>query len=159
MVPFTVWFAVKVLAAPSCGTTEVLIANVPLPVMGPPLSPSPLPTLVTVPVAGFSQFHAPLTNCRIWLVEQLFKLRLVLPPSDTAPPPVNGLLAVTVNDEFASIALVTPPVLMLRLPLDVIGPPVSPAPLPTLVTVPVPGKVWPDTNVTKPVLLTSKAVP
>ena len=146
-------------APASCGTTEVLIVRVPLPVIGPPLRPSPLPTLVTVPVAGFAQAHAPLTNCRIWLAEQLFRLRLVLPPRDTAPPPVNGLLPVTVKDEFASIALVTPPLAMLSVPLEVIGPPVSPAPLPTLVTVPVPGKVWPATKVTRPVRLTSKAVP
>src|SRR5713101_4174575 len=50
-------------------------------------------------------------------------------------------------------------VLMARLPLVVIGPPVRPNPLPTLVTVPAPGKVWPATNVTFPVLLTAKAVP
>ena len=34
--------------------------------------------------------------------------------------------------------LVTPPPAMLRLPLPVIGPPVNPEPLPTLVTVPAP---------------------
>ena len=116
----------NVLAAASCGTTEVLIVRVPLPVIGPPLRPSPLPTLVTVPVAGFAQAHAPLTNCRIWLAAQLFRPRLVLPPRDTAPPPVNGLLAVTVKDEFASIALVTPPVAMLSVPLVVMGRPSVP---------------------------------
>ena len=68
-------------------------------------------------------------------------------------------MAVTVKDECASMALVTPPDGMLSVPLPVIGPPVSPAPLPTLVTVPVPGKVWPAMNVTFPVLLTAKAVP
>src|SRR5271169_3000641 len=36
------------------------------------------------------------------------------------------------------MALVTPPVAMLNVPLPVIGPPVSPAPLATLVTVPAP---------------------
>ena len=37
------------LAAPSWGTTAVSISSVPLPVIGPPVSPVPLPTLVTVP--------------------------------------------------------------------------------------------------------------
>ncbi len=41
----------------------------------------------------------------------------------------------------------------------VIGPPVKPAPLATLVTLPVPGKVWPATKVTAPVLLIWKALP
>ena len=83
----------------------------------------------------------------------------MLPPSETAPPPLSGLLAVTVSDEYCSMALVTPPVATLSVPLLVIGPPVNPAPLPTLVTVPVPGKVWPLTNVTSPLLFTSNTVP
>src|SRR5260370_18511671 len=39
----------------------------------------------------------------------------------------------------ASIALVTPPLAMLNVPVPVIGPPVNPEPLPTLVTVPISG--------------------
>ena len=64
-------------------------------------------------------------------------------PSVAVPPPVRPEPAVTVTDGLASMAFVTPPVAMLSVPLPVMGPPVSPAPLPTLVTVPVPtpGKV------------------
>src|SRR5208282_4377973 len=39
----------KVLAAPSWGTTEVLMLSVPAPMIGPPVRPKPDPTLVTVP--------------------------------------------------------------------------------------------------------------
>src|SRR5580704_13527533 len=160
MFPLTVRLPVNVLLdAPSCGTTEVLMEMVPDVVIVPPVKPSPVATLVTVPVAGLTHAHAPLTNSRIWLAPQLLRPRLVLPPKETAPPPFSGLLAVTVKDECASIALVTPVLAMLNVPLCVIGPPVSPAPLATLVTVPVPGKVWPAMKVTLPVLLTSKVVP
>ena len=141
--------------------------RVPLPVIGDPLTVKSedgalMPALVTVPplLLSAAQPHAEPFHFRICPLEQLLvRPRLVLPPKETDPPPVKGLLAVTVRDGCASMPLVTPPVAMLSVPLWVIGPPVSPAPLPTLVTVPVPGKVWPDTNVTKPLLLTSKAVP
>jgi len=49
------------------------------------------------------------------------------------------LFAVTVKDEFSSMALVTPALAKLSVPPVVIGPPVSLAPLPTLVTAPVSG--------------------
>src|SRR5580658_326480 len=65
-------------------------------------------------------------------------LKLVLPPSATDPPPVSPLPALTVTDELCSMGLVTPALAILNVPLVVIGPPVRPAPLPTLVTVPVP---------------------
>src|SRR5271156_3927226 len=104
---------VNAFVAASWGTTDVLIASVPLPVIGPPVRPRPLPTLVTVPVGMFTHAQAPPVNSRIWLAAQVFKPRLVLPPSETDPPPLRGLLAFTVKDEFASMALVTPPVAML----------------------------------------------
>jgi len=68
--------------------------------------------------------------------------RVTLPPRDTAPPPVKAVPAVTISVGFASIEFVTPPVAMLTVPLEVTGPPVNPAPVATLVTVPevVPGK-------------------
>jgi hypothetical protein len=52
------------------------------------------------------------------------------------------------------MALLTPLGAMLKDPLDVIGPPVSPAPLATLVTVPLPvfGKVCPLAKVITPLL-------
>lgn len=65
-------------------------------------------------------------------------LRVVLLPSATAPPPVSPVPAVTVTDECCSMVLVTPALAMLNVPLVVIGPPVRPAPPPTLVTVPEP---------------------
>ena len=50
--PVMLWLPVKWLLADNCGTTEVLMDRVPLCVMGPPVRPNPLPTLVTVPVPG-----------------------------------------------------------------------------------------------------------
>src|ERR1035438_602410 len=97
--------------------------------MGPPLSPVPLPTLVTVP----PELGAELVS-------------VIVPPKATVPPPDNPDPACTVTEELASMALVTPAEGMLIVPLDVIGPPVRPAPVPTLVTVPfpVPGKICPE---------------
>src|SRR5437016_5082935 len=87
-------------------------------------------------------------------------LRVNDPPSATAPPPFRPEPAVTVNEGFWSIPLVTPPFAMLKLPAPVMGPPVNPAPLPTLVTdpPPVPGKVCPVANVIKPLLLMKRPV-
>ena len=84
----------------------------------------------------------------------LLMLSVSVPPSATDPPPDRPVPAVTVSEGCCSMALVTPPVAMLRAPLVVIGPPASPAPLPTLVTVPLPapGKVWPIAKVMRPVL-------
>jgi hypothetical protein len=57
----------------------------------------------------------------------------VIAPGALIPVPEFSVIL-----EFASMALVTPALAMLKVPLVVIGPPVRPAPLPTLVTVPVP---------------------
>jgi hypothetical protein len=65
-------------------------------------------------------------------------LSVIVPPSATVPPPVNPVPAVTVTELFASIALVTPAEGILIVPVDVIGPPVSPDPVATFVTVPPP---------------------
>src|SRR5580698_6621946 len=54
------------------------------------------------------------------------------------PGPFKPLPVVSVIVGCASIALVTPAFAMLNVPLPVIGPPVNPDPLATLVTVPVP---------------------
>ena len=62
---------------------------------------------------------------------------------------------------FANIALVTPAGGMLIVPVDVIGPPVSPAPVLTLLTVPPllpPGKVCPGAKVNRPLLAIEKPV-
>src|ERR1022692_3782742 len=67
-----------------------------------------------------------------------FTLRLVLLPRATDPPPMSPVPAVTVREECCSMLLVTPAVAMLSAPVVVIGPPVRPEPLATLVTVPVP---------------------
>lgn len=115
----------------------VLRLSVPLPVIGPPVSPGPLPTLVTVP----PRLGAELVN-------------VMVPPNATVPPPDNPDPAVTVTELFASIVLVTPADGMLIVPLLVIGPPVNPAPVFTLVTVPLPdpGNVWPDAKLIRPLL-------
>jgi hypothetical protein len=61
---------------------------------------------------------------------------VIVPPKATVPPPDNPEPALIVIDGVASMALVTPPVAMLTVPVFVIGPPVNPAPVATLVTVP-----------------------
>lgn len=88
-------------------------------VIGPPLSPVPLLILVTVPPE---------------LGEAL--LRVIVPPKATVPPPDSPDPACTVTELLASMALVTPLEGMLMVPLLVIGPPVRPAPVLILVTVP-----------------------
>ena len=110
--------------------------RVPLPVIGPPVSPVPLPTLVTVPPEAVLE-------------------SVTVPPSDTVPPPDNPDPACTVIEGFASMAFVTPAEGILIVPLAVIGPPVRPAPVLTLVTVPLPpepGKVWPEAKFIRPLL-------
>jgi len=89
--------------------------------MGPPLRPVPLATLVTVPPELGEVF-----------------VSVTVPPKATVPPPDRPDPAVTVIELFASIAFVTPAEGMLMVPLPVIGPPVKPAPVATLVTVPLP---------------------
>ena len=59
-------------------------------------------------------------------------------PRVIVPAPVSPVPGVRVSDGCCSIVLVTPAFAMLSVPLVVMGPPVRPAPLPTLVTVPVP---------------------
>lgn len=110
--------------------------RVPLDVIGPPVRPVPLATLVTVPP-----------------VDVL--LRVTVPPRATVPPPDNPDPAWTVIEGLASMAFVTPAAGILIVPDDVIGPPVRPAPVLTLVTVPLPllpGKVCPGAKVTRPLL-------
>src|SRR3984893_7257697 len=110
-------------------TPPAAILIVPLLVIGPPLSPAPLPTLVTVP----PELGAELVS-------------VIVPPNATVPPPDNPDPACTVTEELDSMLLVTPAAGILIVPVLVIGPPVRPAPVATLVTVPlpVPGKVCPD---------------
>jgi len=61
-------------------------------------------------------------------------VKVTLPPSDTAPPPDIPVPAVTVIDEFVSMAFVTPPVAIPMVPVVVMGPPVKPEPVATDVT-------------------------
>ena len=91
-------------APASCGITEVSIFRVPLLVIGPPVRSEP----ATDTGHGAGRYcclrRNSMTNhsdFRICPLPQLVvKPRLVLPPKDTDPPPVNGLLAVTVKDEM-----------------------------------------------------------
>ena len=110
---------------------------------------SPLPDPPNITPGAKEELFVPVTSGKMlpttdWLALKTFaaasrgtlvvsRFRVVLPPRGTEPPPVRSVPAVTVNVECCIIALVTPPVAMLRVPLVVIGPPVSPAPLPTLV--------------------------
>src|SRR5208282_2761412 len=94
------------------------------------------------------------------MVPNAVLVSVTVPPSATAPPPDNPVPACTVTEEFASMLFVTPALGMLIVPLVVIGPPVRPAPVPTLVTVPLPtpGKVCPEAKVRIPVLATDSPV-
>ena len=107
--------------------------------IGPPVSPVPLPTLVTVPPRPGDAL-----------------VSVTVPPNATVPPPDKPDPACTVIELLASILFVTAAEGMLIVPLLVIGPPVRPAPVPTLVTVPlpVPGKVCPEAKLRIPFLLT-----
>ncbi len=75
------WLLVKVFASPSSGTTDGFTLSVPDPVIGPPVRPVPLATLVTVPplLLSVAQAQEPL-HLRIWPLAQLARPRLVLPP-------------------------------------------------------------------------------
>src|ERR1700674_851139 len=107
---------------------------VPLLVIGPPVRPAPVATLVTVP----PELGAELVS-------------VIVPPNATVPPPDNPDPACTVMEGLASMLLVTPAAGILIVPLLVIGPPVRPAPVPTLVTVPpAPGKVCPGAKLRYP---------
>ena len=110
-------------------------AMVPEVVMVPPVNPVPAVMLVTVPPE---------------LGEEL--VSVIVPPKATVPPPDIPVPAVTVTDGFASIAFEMPAFGTLIVPVVVIGPPVSPAPVATFVTVPVPPQVG-QANVTVPVQL------
>ena len=79
---------------------------------------------------------------------------VTVPPNATVPPPDNPDPASTVIEEFVSMLLVTPAAGILMVPLVVIGPPVRPAPVLTLVTVPPPPppKVCPGAKLINPLL-------
>ena len=92
---------------------------VPVLLIGPPVSPAPVLMLVTVPPE---------------LGEAL--VRVTVPPNATVPPPDNPDPATTLIEESASMPLVTPSAGILIVPVLLIGPPVKPAPVLMLVTVP-----------------------
>jgi hypothetical protein len=121
--------------------------RVPLPVIGPPVRPVPLATLVTVPPEPGELL-----------------VSVMVPPKATVPPPDNPDPAVTVMEGLASMAFATPADGMLMVPLPVIGPPVRPAPVATLVTVPLPlpppppAKVCPGAKVINPLLAIERPV-
>jgi hypothetical protein len=126
-------FASMVFVTPAAG-----ILIVPVVVTGPPVRPAPVLTLVTVP-------------------PEAVLVSVTVPPSATVPPPDNPDPAFTVMEGFASMVLVTPAAGILIVPVAVIGPPVRPAPVLTLVTVPPPplpppGNVWPGAKVINPLL-------
>ena len=95
--------------------------------IGPPVKPVPLPTLVTVPPKPGAVL-----------------VRVIVPPNATVPPPDNPDPVCTVTEGFANMLFTTPAEGMLIVPLVVIGPPVSPAPVLTCVTVPPPPRPLPN---------------
>src|SRR5712692_3049104 len=88
----TVCGLVKLFVVLSWGTTAGSIASVPEVMIGPPLRPNPLPTLVTVPAPPTdAQTHAAPFHCNTCPLPQvLIKLRFAAP--DVAPP-INPLPA------------------------------------------------------------------
>jgi hypothetical protein len=85
---------------------------------------------VEVTLVGLEKYAIP---C---VVPDRFPVSVTVPPKATVPPPDNPGPACTVTELLASIVFVTPAEGMLIVPLLVIGPPVRPAPVLTLVTVP-----------------------
>src|SRR5580658_530347 len=108
---------------------------VPVLVIVPPVSPAPVLTLVTVPPEPGEAL-----------------VSVTVPPKATVPPPDNPDPATTLTEESASMVFVTPPAGILMVPVLVIGPPVRPAPVLMLVTVPATGKVCPGAKVRIPFL-------
>src|SRR5271155_1280656 len=108
---------------------------VPVLVIGPPVKAAPELMVVTVsPEKGAALVSVP------------------VPPIPAVPPPDNPDPATTLMEESASMLLLTPRAGMLMVPVLVIGPPVRPAPVLTLVTVPATGNVCPDAKVRIPFL-------
>src|SRR5271156_597183 len=108
---------------------------VPVLVIAPPVSPAPVLMLVTVPPELGDAF-----------------VIVTVPPNATLPPPDKPVPATMLTEESASMLFVTPPAGILIVPLLVIGPPVKPAPVLTLVTVPATGNVCPGAKVRIPFL-------
>src|ERR1700722_15349807 len=101
------------LQAKTCPALQVFSRlRLTFPAVPPPVRPEPAVTPVIVPVAVL--------------------VSVTVPPKASVPPPDSPVPAFTVTDEFASMALVTPAARMLMVPLEVIGPPVRPAPVATL---------------------------
>ncbi len=152
----------------------VSTAIVPVAVIGPPVSPVPVATLVTVPPELVSRSawhcHAVPLHFGIWLAAQAVVgsncvlVRLIVPVAVMGPParPAPVPTLVTVPPELvsrsawhchavplhfgiwlAAQAVVGSSCVLARLivPVAMMGPPVRPAPVPTLVTVPTPPAV------------------
>src|SRR5580658_10542837 len=111
------------------------ILMVPVLLIGPPVRPAPVLMLVTVA-----------TELGVALVS------VTVPPNATVPPPDNPDPATTLMEESASMLFVTPAAGILMVPALVIGPPVKPAPVLMLATVPATGKVCPGAKVRIPFL-------
>ena len=120
---------------------------VPLVVIGPPIKPTPVFIVLTVPTV-LVLVAAVMRPCALTVifaavyepaVTPVFdSARLVELPKATKPPPVNPVLAVIVMELFANMAFVIPALGTDMVPLLVIGPPVKPAPVLMDVIVPAP---------------------
>ena len=148
--------------------------TVPLPVIGPPVSPAPVATLVTVPVPpAAAHTHPPPFHCGTWFAAHAVVGKSCVAarpvPRCRSPGPVATLVtvpssvshdrAVGVDGPDARARCTRrahPPLQVRRVrrdrPVVVIGPPVNPAPVATLVTVPVPAASVPHAQPPAPLL-------
>ena len=112
------------------------------------LAVAALPVYDAPVTSNFSPFVAEFVGVTVRPTALVVLVSRLIPACEVFPVPLvwNGIVQVdpsvqdcelTVVAGFASMALVTPPLAILNEPVVVIGPPVSPEPLPTLVTVPV----------------------
>ena len=118
---FGTWFAVQAVVGRSCVVASEIVPEA---VIGPPVSPAPVATLVTVPS---SVSHT--------TVPSALMVRMLEPAAQ---------VPLTRRCRYAVSAAIVPVV--------VTGPPVSPAPVATLVTVPAPAVSVPQAHPPAPLL-------
>src|SRR5271166_5910987 len=95
-------------------TPPVAMLSVPAPVIGPPVSPAPLPTLVTVPVPAEAQAHVVPFHCSTCLLAQVFsrpRFSVPLVPPPVRPEPVAVVTPVMVLGKVCAALNVITPVL------------------------------------------------
>src|ERR1039458_6031090 len=102
-------------------TPPVAMLSVPVPVIGPPVRPAPLATLVTVPVPAEAQAHAVPFHCSTCFVVQVFsrpRLSVPLVPPPVRPEPVAVVTPVMVLGKVCAPLNVITPVLEMCSPVS-----------------------------------------